>query len=68
MQWITKIAREIFGLFVDSGSFALAILVWTGIVWFASLRLRAPFPGGLLLFLGLAAILLRSVLRFSRKG
>ena len=28
MRWIGTIAREVFGLFVDDGSFAIAILVW----------------------------------------
>lgn len=32
MQWIRKITAEVFGLFVDDGSFALAVLVWIGLV------------------------------------
>jgi hypothetical protein len=42
MRWIGNIVREVFGLFVDDGSFALAILAWIGIVWFAYPAQRLP--------------------------
>lgn len=32
MKWIGAIVREVFGLFVDDGSFAVAILVWLALV------------------------------------
>jgi hypothetical protein len=68
MKWVRNILREIFGLFVDDGSFALAILVWIGIVWFVLHRTRLAVPGGIVLFLGLGLILIESVIRFSRRA
>ncbi|MCB8881657.1 hypothetical protein ACELLULO517_15515 [Acidisoma cellulosilytica] len=70
MSWIRTILREVWGLFVDDGRFAVAIIVWLLIVWLAlprlgiSLTWKGPF-----LFLGLAAILLESTWRrASRAG
>ena len=37
MRSIATIVREIFGLFVDDGSFALAVLAWIVVVWLPSL-------------------------------
>ena len=42
MMWIRNILSEIFSLFVDDGAFALAILIWLGIVRWAHL---APLLG-----------------------
>jgi hypothetical protein len=68
MRWLKSIAREVFGLFVDDGSFAAAILVWV-IVAGLVLPLVAPAAQwtGPALFAGLALILIESVLRFSRQ-
>lgn len=67
MRWIKSIAREIYGLFVDDGSFAIAILVWLGL---AVAVVPHVAPGarwaGPALFAGLALILIASVLRFAR--
>ena len=69
MRWLKAIAREVWGLFVDDGSFALAILVWVALA-VAMARVR---PGeseswtGPALFCGPALILIESVLRFARK-
>jgi hypothetical protein len=68
MNWLRTIAQEIFGLFVDDGSFAFAILVWLAAIWFLSRELKLPVAGGVVLFLGLAAILFESVTRFTRKS
>jgi hypothetical protein len=62
---LKSIAREILGLFVEDGSFAIAILVWLaiaciGLRFIPHVSLRGP-----LLFAGLAIILARSVLRFA---
>ncbi len=67
MLWLKSIAREVFGLFVDDGSFAIAILVWLafGTVGLPRIFLAARWTGPLL-FVGLAIILIESVLRFSR--
>jgi hypothetical protein len=63
MGWIKSVAREVYGLFVDDGSFAVAILVW---VAFAGVALPHGRWAGPVLFAGLAAILVKSVLRFAR--
>ncbi len=68
MHWIRNIAREVFGLFVDDGSSALAVLVWIGIIWAVSHHVESTFPAGILLFLGLSLVLVESVMRFSRRA
>jgi hypothetical protein len=67
MNWLKNILREIFGLFVDEGSFALAILIWLAVVRWAAPRLNIPSGiTGVLLFAGLALILAESATRYSR--
>ncbi len=55
---IATIVHEIFGLFVDDGSFAFAVLAWIGVLWLPSLpqfllgylgmpRRDHPYPPGL---------------------
>jgi hypothetical protein len=64
MKALTAIGREVFGLFVDDGSLAIAILVWVGLI--AALVFAAALPPaltGILLFAGLIAILLENILR-----
>ena len=39
MKWIKNIFREIFGLFVDDGAFALAILIWLSLMRWATSHL-----------------------------
>jgi hypothetical protein len=69
MAWLKSIAREILSLFVDDGSFAVAILVW---VLLAPVTLPRVAPNahwiGPALFAGLAMILIESVLRFARRA
>jgi hypothetical protein len=63
MRWLSSIGREVFGLFVDDGSFALIILLWLAAV--ASLQALVPLPSlwrGPLLFAGLAVALAWSCL------
>jgi hypothetical protein len=68
MRWYRSIAREVVGLFVDDGSFALAILVWLALVVVVLPRVAAGAHwAGLALLAGLAVILIESVLRFSRR-
>ena len=68
MHWLKTVLREILGLFVDEWSFALAILLWLAIVWITltHLHLHAA-AAGIILFAGLALILIESALRFARK-
>lgn len=67
MGWIQSVVREIYGLFVDDGSFALALLVWMIVACAGSRLLHASHWGGLVLFGGLAALLAESALRASRR-
>ncbi len=68
MTWLKSIAREILGLFVDDGSFAIAILGWL-VVMVVVLPRIASVSGwcGPVFFVGLAVILVESVLRFARR-
>lgn len=68
MRWIKSAGRELLGLFVDDTSFAIAIIVWLGAVWLLSLNvLRDVGWAGVILFAGLAAILLWSAMRRARQ-
>jgi hypothetical protein len=69
MGWIRAVAREIYGLFVDDGAFALLILLWLAIVWQGLPRLGFPPQWtGALLFAGLALLLVGSAMRYARRG
>ena len=69
MSSIRTIFREIYGLFVDDGSFALLILLWLGLTVFLIPWLGwIPRWRGPLLFLGLAAILITSATRYARRS
>ncbi len=68
MRWLKAIVAELFGLFVDDGAFALAIIVWLGAVRLVLPRLNVPTAwGGIILFAGLALILVESATRRSRR-
>jgi hypothetical protein len=68
MHWLRTVAAEIWGLFVDDGSFAAAIVVWLAIVLFGLRRLAwASRWGGIALFAGLALVLIENVLRHTRR-
>jgi membrane protein implicated in regulation of membrane protease activity len=68
MRWMKSIAREIYGLFVDDGSFAGAILIWLGLAMAGVPRAASNARwAGPALFAGLALILIESVLRFARR-
>lgn len=69
MRWLKRIAAEILGLFVDDGAFALAIIIWLAVAWLMLQTL--PVPSGyraLILFAGLALILVESAARRSRRS
>ena len=69
MRWIKSIVRELYGLFVDDGSFAIAILVWLGLaVAMVPRATVGAWWAGPALFVGLAVILIESVLRFARRS
>lgn len=68
MSWIRTGAHEVFGLFVDDGSFAVAIVAWLLVVWLVLPWLGVePVWAGVALFTGLAAILAESAMRRARR-
>jgi hypothetical protein len=68
MRWLGTVLRELVALFVDDGSLAVLAVLWLAAVWLI-LPLLVPEPGlrGLLLFLGLAAILIGSARAGARR-
>lgn len=68
MAWIGTIGRELLGLFVDDGAFALAIIAWLLAMGVAALYfgLEGRWTG-VVLFAGLAAILIESATRRARQ-
>ena len=67
MRWLRTILRELFGLFVDDGRFAIAIIVWLVMAGLLLPRLGlAAGLEGLVLFAGLAGILFGSAFRKAR--
>jgi hypothetical protein len=68
MRWMKTIVQELFGLFIDDGSFALAIVVWIGVLWVLAGRvLYSATWSGAVLFAGLGLILFASTIRRSRQ-
>ena len=68
MCWIRSIFREILGLFVDDGSFAIAILMWLGVVWLLLPRFGLWLQWrGPILFAGLGLILVENTMRYARR-
>ena len=68
MGWAKAILREIYGLFVDDGNLALAVIIWLAIAWLVLPRLaHGALWAGIVLFLGLAVILMESVWRRARR-
>ncbi len=69
MGWIKTICKEGYGLFVDDGGFASAILAWVALVKIVLSRMPLLRPWqGVVLFAGLVAILVASAVRFSRRN
>lgn len=69
MNLLRTLWSELIGLFVDDGSFAIAILVWLGICRLLLPHLAAePLWPPLILFAGLVLILVESAARRARQG
>lgn len=66
MRWLKSTVREIYGLFVEDGSFAVALLAWMIAAGIALRFLRAGHWGGPALFVGLVVVLAENTLRASR--
>src|SRR6185437_14031535 len=63
MSWLRKLLAELWGLFVDDGRYALAIVVWLLLAWLALPLLGLDGGWNALVFAaGLLAILAESVL------
>ena len=68
MSLARQVLNELFGLFVDDGSLAVAILALVAaLAALARLGLVTPPLGGGLLALGLAGLLLENLFRSARK-
>ena len=67
MSWVKSVAHEVWGLFVEDGSFAAAILAWVVLAGVGLPRVAAASWTGPALFAGLALVLIESVVRFARK-
>jgi hypothetical protein len=64
MTWLASGLKQIYGLFVDDGALSLAICVWLLIAWFVLPRIVAGDTARpIVLFIGLAALLVDSVRR-----
>lgn len=67
MKVLSGILSEIWGLFVEDGSYAVAIAIWLAIVGFGLSRLPINGFKGPLLFTGLALVLIENVRRTAAK-
>jgi CHASE2 domain-containing sensor protein len=68
MTWLNTIWSEFIGLFVDDGSYAIAILAWLATCWLLLPRLGlAPAWPPAILFVGLVLILAKSAARRARQ-
>jgi hypothetical protein len=65
---LPAILTELCGLFVEDGSYTLAILIWVGLVGFGRSWIRGRGAwAGTILFMGLAVILIENIVRSSRR-
>ena len=68
MQVIKTTLQEVYGLFVEDGSYALSIIVWLLVAGLLLPRLAVlGIWRGPVLFAGLLVILIESVVRAARK-
>ncbi|OJY59026.1 MAG: hypothetical protein BGP10_08875 [Rhodanobacter sp. 68-29] len=68
MKWLRTMLAELWGLFVDDGLYAFAIVAWLLLAWLALPLLDlGGVWNALVLATGLLAILVESVLRRARQ-
>lgn len=67
MNWFRQAISELWGLFVEDGSFALAILIWIAVTVFILPRFVPGKWRGPVAFAGLAIILVENVLRTAKR-
>jgi hypothetical protein len=69
MKLVVTTARELFGLFVDDGSLAVALVAWILVFQTASGFWPSLDPwGAAILFLGCIVILLENTLRAAKRS
>lgn len=68
MSWLKTVWRELVSIFIDDSHFALAIVIWLALIGLlVSHLIWAVAWQGIVLFVGLAVVLVESVLRRSRR-
>lgn len=67
MKVLTGILSEVWGLFVEDGSYAVAIGLWLAVVAFGLSKLPIDGLKGPMLFVGLALVLIENVRRTAAK-
>ncbi|HEX7339608.1 MAG TPA: hypothetical protein VF271_06695 [Rhodanobacteraceae bacterium] len=67
MTWLKNILKRTLHLFVGDAWLAGATLVWLAIVWLCAATVLPPVWRGLILFAGLAGIVLVSAWRHTRQ-
>lgn len=68
MSVIRTALSELWGLFIDDGSLALALVAWSAVaVWLLPLTPAAPASHAPILFLGCVTILIVNVLASARR-
>jgi hypothetical protein len=68
MKSIKTVFREVYGLFVDDGTYAGALLLWLLLMWLSARR--QPLHGwwsSPVLFAGLGGVLVENTLRTARR-
>lgn len=69
MKLVMTAARELFGLFVDDGSLAVALVAWILVLHAASRFWPSLDPwGAAILLLGCVAILIENTLRAAKRS
>jgi hypothetical protein len=68
MKTLNALINEVFGMFVDDGSLAIAILVMVAVAAWVSMRFaNASAVVGAILFIGVLATLVENIVRTTRK-
>jgi hypothetical protein len=66
MNWIVQALKELWGLFVEDGSYAIALVAWTAIAAFLLALIVPDLWRGPCLFAGLIFVLIENVTRSAR--
>jgi len=67
MSWLRRVGLELWGLFVEDGSFAAAILLWIVITVFLLPTVLPDNWRGPVTFAGLGVILIENVVRSAKR-